>query len=183
MLIPSSTLSVALLSLVMTACSRPPSPQESARVAEAAALVGRFITADTAGDEKAAGALVLPLGGGTPFCELATDGDDIAASAAIIDTVPFKDKVKVVVAYQVLGRAWTEDPHRVGPNDARFRRAPHTQIDTFYVVHDSGGRLGISCEHRAAPNHPTPVHWSAEVARFDRSSRAAWDSIVPPMSR
>src|SRR5712692_7182903 len=106
MLFHHSRAVLAAATLLALHCARSPAPVDRARLREAASLVTRFITADTAGDQRAAETFVLPLGDGVPFCELATDHDDISAGAVVPDTFARSDTTGVVVAYHVIGSGW-----------------------------------------------------------------------------
>ena len=167
----------------IVACKPVRSPHDEPAARAAAALVERFVAADTSDNAEAAAALVLPLGNGIAYCELGTDGYNIASSVTLTDTIARRDTVWVVAKYEVLGTWWSEDSHHVGLNSARFRADPHPELDTFVVVRDSTGRLGISCDHHVPPNHPSPAHWSTVDTHFDSASLAAWNSVMPPSTR
>jgi hypothetical protein len=139
--------------------------------------VRQFVTADTAGNEAAAEAFVLPLGDGTPYCELATDSYAITDSVRVESSVVHGDTAIVVVAYHVLGHAWSEDSHKVGSRAGRFHAEDQMESVTFYVVRDSTGRLGIDCDHRVPLNHPSVAHATGWLRNLDPASAAAWDSV------
>ena len=140
----------------------------------------QFVAADTSGDQKSAESLVLPLGDGTPFCELATDNYSVTDSVRFVDALVRGDTTLVIVAYHVLGRLWSEDPHSVGPLAGRFQADIHLEVDTFYVLPSPTGRLGIDCDHRQPPNHPSLPQANGWLSTLDAESRAAWDSVTRP---
>lgn len=143
----------------------------------ASELVRHFVIADTGAAGKDAEALVLALGDGVPYCELATDFYWVTDSARLADSIARGDTGLVMVEYHVLGTVRSEDPHKVGPKTGRFSPDMHIERDTFYVTSDSSGRFGISCDHHVPPNHVSPAHALSWLRALDPRSQTAWDSV------
>jgi len=164
------------LAVLALACTRPDNrgPRRSVEEDEAVALIARFVAADTAGDAATASALFLPLGGDTPFCELAADGYYVTRSARVFALEGGRDSVAVVVQYAVVGNGWSEDSSVVGEQYWRFRLAPREETDTLLVTRDSTGKAGIACGPRVPPNHLGFLAWERVVPGLDGASAAAW---------
>lgn len=151
---------------------------DSVGLGEFVGVVQRFIAADTAGRASDAIALVLPLGADVPYCELATDGYQVISGVALGPAIEKGDTGFVIVRYRVLGVANSEDPHLMGPRYWRFHADVHTEVDTFTVLRDSTGHLGIGCGPRIPPNHLGIEAWRENVSLLDAPSRRMWDSVT-----
>ena len=143
-----------------------PAPRPSFTTATAESLAAYYVAQDTGGRGHGADSLVFPCEGdqAVDFIYL-TDGVRLLAPDIRADTI------RIVALYNTLGEVWGDDPTRW-----HFREQSTVDTNTFDVVRDSSGRIGIACGSFHA-NHSTLAHLTDALEHLDDSSRVAWASV------
>lgn len=152
-------------------------PRLAPAIAASTALVSQFVAAETSGHAERAESLV-----DRRSCEGDGGWDFLAVTRQVQIERPlqYRDTTLVPVTYSWAGQWWSEDPHQVGFQSARFTALDTTDSVPYRVVADSAGRLWIACGD-FYEGHLGVSQLLSDVPRFDAKSLAAWKAARLPV--
>ena len=156
-----------LIALLVVAC--PSTAQEAATLTQATAraVVGRYLRAELAAQERAR---ATDMYGCPGSYDQGTDFVLPVARASIIDARVVMDTAWVRVVYLVVGRAFLGQ-HSTFADSVR----PDTAF--FPIVRDSTGTARVACGHLEA-DHYSVKAMQRFIPRLDPASRRAWDRAL-----
>jgi hypothetical protein len=169
----ASSISTAtgLLATLVTAamCQRAPHGSSDPRVAAAKRVAAAYIAADTAGQWQTADSLVDWRG-----CDFdpATDYLQLTVAARVTDATVRGDTVDVTLEYDVLGRAWSDDPKRAGAKYWHFAAQRLRDRLVLHVLPFAHMKTPIVCGEYQ-PNHVALSQMTEEILHMDDASHAA----------
>lgn len=154
----------ALIALLVAA--GPSTAQEATSLSprSARAVVGRYLRAELAGQDRAT---ATELHGCRGVYDQGTDFVLPVARASIIDAQVVADTAWVRVQYLVLGRAF------LGKRST-FADSVRPDTASFPIVRDSTGTARVGCGHLEA-DHYSVATMQRFIPRFDSPSRRAWN--------
>ncbi len=165
--------------MVISAGCKSAAPAHPPSSVNAVALVNQFVTAETLGTWRSADSLVRWAN-----CEGDPAEDQIPVTRSVrLGSVELGgDTAFVLVHYEVVGGAWSDDAHQAGPKNWHFRLAPAQETVRYGVFADSAGRLWIACGE-FHEDHTASSQFSKELAHFDDRSLAAWRRASLPSAK